>query len=143
MCLLVVSLTTPPLPKTDRLRQTTPVPTAAEGFDKAHFSYERTWHLQNQQDQADLAWLIIVVLQPLLIHCAIPCTEMGQLGKGKISPDTEKLIEFTRKACLYQHIAGRFASVENPMRSKLWEQEKWIDAFGAESDEGLQSFEMD
>ena len=36
--------------------------TAAEGFDNKYITYERSWHLDQPGDQADLAWLIVYVL---------------------------------------------------------------------------------
>ena len=48
---------------------------AAEGFDKAAITYERPWNLDRLGDQADLAFLIVYVLRPKVIHIGTPCTE--------------------------------------------------------------------
>ena len=38
--------------------------TTAEGFDKAVITYERCWHLDREDHQSDLCWVLENVLQP-------------------------------------------------------------------------------
>ena len=40
----------------------------AEGFDRAGITYERCWHLDTEEHQADLAWVLTFVLHPIVIH---------------------------------------------------------------------------
>ena len=87
--------------------------TAAEGFDNAAITYERTWHL-DRQDQADLAWLLCYVHKPKVVHLGTPCTKMCVLGKQQIDQATEMQNEFTRKVVLHQQAHSWKASVEQP-----------------------------
>ena len=104
--------------------------TAAEGFDNAAITYERTWHLDRHEDQADLAWLLCYVLKPKVVHLGTPCTKMCVLGKQQIDHATEMQNEFTRKVMLHQQAHSWKASVEQPKGSILYEQPKFVEHFG-------------
>ena len=76
--------------------------TAAEGFDKYAITYERCWHLDQEGDQADLAWLLVYALRPIVVHLGVPCTRMGRLGKRDIDQTTMMQNDFSRKVLKHQ-----------------------------------------
>ena len=54
--------------------------TAAEGFDKQAMTYEKKWQLDEPQDQAEMAFMIVYILKPWVTHYGTPCTRMGKLA---------------------------------------------------------------
>ena len=94
--------------------------TAAEGFDCKFITYERSWHLDQEGDQADLAWLLVYVLKPKVIHLGTPCTKMCRIGARQIDNRMEKQNEFSAKCLLHQEATNLFGSVENPKGTRLY-----------------------
>ena len=93
---------------------------AAEGFDKAAITYERPWHLDRLGDQADLAFLIVYILRPKVVHLGTPCTQMCVVGAKDMDEATRMQNKFLILVCKHQAINGMHASVENPKGSLLW-----------------------
>ncbi len=80
--------------------------TAAEVFDQDAVTYERAWCLERKVDQPDLAWLLVYVLRPGVIHLGTPCTKMCEAGARQMDDTTHMLNEFSRKVALHQHAEG-------------------------------------
>ena len=101
-----------------------------EGIDRNNVTYGRTWHLDRIEDQADLAWMIVHVLKPKIVHLATPCTKQCVMGSRKIDEATKAMNDFPRAVCLYQAAAKMFCSVENPKGSLLFTGPDWVATFG-------------
>ena len=93
---------------------------AAEGFDKHCITYERSWHLETRNDQADIAWFLVYVLKPRVAHLGTPCTHMAVIGDKKIGADTQSQNEFSKIVLTHQEEVGQKASVETPKGSSLY-----------------------
>ena len=93
-------------------------------------TYGRYWRLDEEQDQRDLAFLLVFQLQPDVIHCGTPCTKMCICGKKELDRATKAQNAFTYAVCKHQVAVKRHASVENPDSSLLWKLEDSIKVFG-------------
>ena len=104
--------------------------TAAEGFDKYCLTYERCWNLETESDQADLAWLLVYMLKPVVIHLGTPCTNMCVIGAKQVGPGTTQQNSFSRIVLEHQERVKCFGSVETPVGSSLYRQAEWTGSFG-------------
>ena len=76
--------------------------TAAEGFDKYCLTYERNWNLETVSDQADLAWLLVYILKPTVVHLGTPCTNMCVIGAKQLGKATNEQNKFSRVVLEHQ-----------------------------------------
>ena len=61
-----------------------------EGFDWLMPSYGKSWDFRKIEDQRNVAWLIVAVLIPMVIHLGTPCTKMCSIGKRVVDADTRE-----------------------------------------------------
>ena len=93
--------------------------TAADGFSRQKNTYARVWQLQSQPDQADLAWLLVHVLKPTVVHMGTPCTNMCLPGRKQLDEATQNMNCLTGMILRHQESLGRYASVETPVGLSL------------------------
>ena len=65
-------------------------------------TYERTWHLDTEVDQADLAWLFVYKLRPKVVHLGTPCTKMSKIGSKELDDESRRQNRFTLQVCEHQ-----------------------------------------
>ncbi len=65
-------------------------------------TYERCWHLDQEGDQQDLAWVLCDVLQPLVVHLGVPCTNMCLVGPRQLTEATRMQNQFSFVVMLHQ-----------------------------------------
>ena len=94
-------------------------------------AYGQSWDLREAFDRSRLAWLIVRVLKPRVIHLGTPCTAFSQIGRQSPSADDWSLVAFSVAVCEHQRRTYGFVSVENPASSNLWHTEMWQEAFGS------------
>ena len=102
----------------------------ADGIERNAITYGRTWHLDTPEDQSDLAWIIIHVLKPKMIHLGTPCTKQCQIGPRTIDTATKAMNDLTKAICQYQSAIGLYFSVETPKGALIFTQPDWVEFFG-------------
>ena len=92
----------------------------ASALDILYHSYGRAWDLSRADHQADLAYLIVFVFKPKVIHLGLQCKDYCLLGKNEPSPETEACLKFSLLCMDHQDAVELGASLENPWGSDLW-----------------------
>ena len=69
----------------------------ADGMDRGRITYGRTWHLDRIEDQSDLAWIIIHVFKPKVVHLGTPCTKQCLAGLREFDEATKAMNDLTKK----------------------------------------------
>ncbi len=86
--------------------------------------------MDQEQDQADLAFVLVFVLKPKVVHHGTPCTRMCLAGKRDIDAATHRQNEFSRKSLVHQVSVGMHGSAENPKGTLLYVEPGWTKCFG-------------
>ena len=103
----------------------------APGIDRCRETYGRHWDLRGTQDQTILARLIVDVLQPVVIHLGIVCTQMCVLGNQQVDPEGLAMTEFSLDIADHQVLHGLHVSLENPVGSDLHRLPRAVRTFGS------------
>ena len=82
----------------------------APGIDRCRETYGRHWDLRGSRDQVVLACLIVEMLQPLVIHLGIVCTQMCVIGNQQVDPEGLAMTEFSLDIADHQVLRGLHAS---------------------------------
>eukprot|EP00435_Cladocopium_sp_Y103_P054872 s1155_g18.t1 len=100
-----------------------PLPSIGSGL------YGREWDLRRRGDR-DLVDLLVLWLEPEVVHLGLPCAPYSQLGVGHPSVGDGELLAHAVSVLKKQRKAGRHATLENPVGSAVFQKEVLVGEIG-------------
>ena len=78
----------------------------ASVLDILYQSYGRAWDFSRQDPQADVAYLVVFVLRPKVVHLGLQCRDYCSLGRNQPTPESEACVEFAGMCAAHQELCG-------------------------------------